>query len=194
MSKLLGTGLAAALIFIAGCTAAAPDFNGTLVDPPADPAPFELASATGTVSSSDLERDWMLLFFGYTNCPDVCPATMTVLKRAYDQLEEHEQEQVQVAMISVDPERDTPGRLASYTSAFDSSFIGMTGTQEQIEQLTSAYGIYYKPLESVTGDDNYYVDHTAAILLVDSQSRMRMVWSYGTPHEDIASDLQQILN
>lgn len=183
-----------ALLLFTGCLSPQPDYHGTYLDPPSDPVPFELASAAGPVSLSNFEGDWLMLFFGYTHCPDICPATMSILKRSVDQLDADQRTQVQVAMISVDPERDTPERLASYVSAFDQSFIGMTGTDEQIEQITSDYGIYYSRLDASEEDGYYDVDHTAAVLLLDPHSRMRMVWSYGTTAEDIASDLRHLVN
>lgn len=184
--------LVIAVLALAGCAPASQDFNGTFLDPPVDHVPFELTSAAGPVASSDFQGKWLAMFFGYTQCPDICPATMTTLKRAIDGLDEDQQEEVRVAMISVDPERDSPERLASYTSAFNPSFVGMTGSEAQLEQIANEYGIYYER-QAAADDGSYEVDHTAAVLLLDPQGRMRMVWSYGTSPEEITSDLQKLI-
>ncbi len=184
--------VAGVLLILAGCRPATHDYNGTYVDPPAEPKPFQLESAAGPVTLDDLKGDWAVLFFGYTHCPDICPATMSVMRHAMNRLDEDQQDRVRVMMVSVDPERDTPDRLASYTSAFNPDFMGVTGSLEQIAEITSDYGIYYKRLEDVA-DGSYDVDHTAALLLLDPDGRMRLVWSFGTSSEEIADDLRHIL-
>ncbi|MFW5955125.1 MAG: SCO family protein [Rhodothermales bacterium] len=169
-----------------------PQYHGLSLDPPLENDGFELISADGPVSADDFAGQYVALFFGYTNCPDVCPATLSVLRRALSQLDPDMAERVRVAFVSVDPERDTPARLVEYTSAFDDSFVGLTGTDEQISRVASSFGIYYGRAEGSDASD-YLVDHTASVLLLDPNGDTRMMWSYGTDAEQIAEDLRNLL-
>ena len=181
------------LVAASGCARSAPeDFNGTLIDPPLETEGFELASEEAAVSLADFEGKWTAVFFGYTNCPDICPATLSLMKRAVDQLDADEREHVEVAFVSVDPERDTPARAAEYARAFDPAFVGLTGTPEQIETVARAYGIHYARAEG-TDASGYLVDHTSAILLLDPDGSLRMIWSYGTTAGEIAEDLSRLI-
>lgn len=192
MLSRASTGSLFALLLLVGCLPSQHDYHGTYLDPPQPNEAFELQSIDGAVSSADLQGKWTALFFGYTHCPDVCPATMSILRQAIDKLDEAKQEQVQVAMISVDPERDTPERLASYVSAFNPSFIGLTGTTEQLDHLTSSIGIYHERTNE-TEDGRYDVDHTASVLLLDPEGGTRLIWSYGMSADAIADDLEHVL-
>lgn len=181
------------LLAVAGCRPTTPEeYNGTLIDPPLETDGFELTSEAETVTLADFEGKWTAVFFGYTNCPDICPATLQLMKRAVDQLEADQREHVEVAFVSVDPERDTPVRAAEYARAFDPGFIGLTGTPEQIETVARDYGIHYERAEG-TEASGYLVDHTSAILLLDPAGALRMIWSYGTTHDEIADDLQRLV-
>src|SRR5437868_4471584 len=130
-------------------------------DTPTLGGPFELINATTgqQVTDAAFRGKWLLIFFGYTHCPDVCPTTLSNMTEALKQLGPLAQ-QVQALFITVDPQRDTPQMLADYTAAFDSRIIGLTGSLEHIDSAASAYGMYYA--KRLAGDD-YYMDHTAAI-------------------------------
>jgi len=181
------------LIAASGCGPTSPEeYNGTLIDPPLETDGFELTSEAETVTLADFEGKWTAVFFGYTNCPDICPATLQLMKRAVDQLEADQREQVEVAFVSIDPERDTPVRAAEYARAFDPGFIGLTGTPEQIETVARDYGIHYERAEG-TDASGYLVDHTSAVLLLDPAGALRMIWSYGTTHNEIADDLRRLV-
>jgi protein SCO1/2 len=101
-------------------------------------------------------------------------------------------DKVQVTMITVDPERDTPELLAQYMAHFDARFIGLSGTAEQIAAAATPLGIYYERHEG-TAATGYLVDHTATVAVIDQNGYLRLVFPYGTPGEDIASDLAQLL-
>ena len=167
-------------------------FHGTVLQSP-QPAPdFELDAANGQkVSLKNFDGDLVMLYFGYTFCPDVCPATLGELANALDILG-NDATDVQVMMISVDPERDTPEILADYVTHFHPSFIGVTGTPEQIAQVAALYGIFYEAHEG-TAATGYLVDHTASVMVIDQDGHLKLVFPFGTPAEDIAEDLSHLL-
>ncbi len=167
-------------------------FTGTLLQSPAEAYDFSLTSHTGQrVGLSDFRGKLVLLYFGYTFCPDVCPATLSEVKGAMDILGEGAS-QVQTIMISVDPERDTPAMLADYMAHFDPSFLGLGGTPEQIAEIATFYGIYYAKNEGseATG---YLVDHTASLTVVDQDGHVKLIFPFGTTAEDIAVDLEYLI-
>ena len=168
-------------------------FHGTVLQSP-QPAPdFELTANHGqVVSLQDFEGKLVMLYFGYTFCPDVCPTTLSELGSALDLLGKQAKD-VQVVMISVDPERDTPEMLAEYVTHFDPSFLGVTGTAEEISQVATLYGIFFEAHEG-TDATGYLVDHTATVMVIDQAGHLKLVFPFGTPAEDIAEDLSHILN
>lgn len=166
-------------------------FHGTVVPSPEPVTDFTLTAHTGErVSLNDFRGKVVLLYFGYTYCPDICPTTLANLARVMDKLGRRSDE-VQVVMISVDPERDTPEKLAKYVTTFDPSFIGLTGSPAEIATVTTMMGIFYEK-ESGTIESGYLVNHTASILVIDQEGALRLVYSLDTPDEDIASDLRQL--
>jgi len=167
-------------------------FHGMVTQSP-QPAPdFTLTSHMGQpVSLSDFSGQLVLLYFGYATCPDVCPTTLAELHRARLALGKSA-DQVQVLMITVDPERDTVAVLADYIPHFDPTFIGLTGTPDQIAEVATYYGIFYERQESDSAL-GYLVDHTATVMLIDRQGYLRVVFPFGTSAEDIAADLAYML-
>mgnify|MGYP003574604574 CR=1 FL=1 len=168
-------------------------FHGTVLQS-SQPAPdFELTANHGQiVSLQDFEGKLVMLYFGYTFCPDVCPATLSELGGALDLLGKQAND-IQVIMISVDPERDTPEMLAEYVTHFDPSFLGVTGSMEEIARVAALYGIFFEAHEG-TEATGYLVDHTATVMVVDQDGHLKLVFPFGTPAEDIAEDLSHILN
>lgn len=167
-------------------------FYGTLLQSPSEAHDFTLTSHTGQrVSLGDYRGKLVLLYFGYTFCPDVCPATLSEVARAMEILGDQSDE-VQLIMISVDPDRDTPAKLAAYVSHFEPSFLGVTGTPEQIAKIATLYGIFYEKNEGsiATG---YLVDHTATITVVDQDGHVKLIFPFGTPAEAMADDLAYLL-
>ncbi|HBY07708.1 MAG TPA: SCO family protein [Chloroflexi bacterium] len=167
-------------------------FHGTVLQSP-QPAPdFELEAAHGQkVSLKNFQGKLVLLYFGYTFCPDVCPATLSELAKALDILGSQAQD-VQVIMISVDPGRDTPEMLAEYVAHFDPSFLGVTGTPEEIAQTAALYGIFYEAHEG-TAATGYLVDHTATVMVIDQKGHLKLIFPFGMPAEEIAADLAYLL-
>lgn len=167
-------------------------FHGTVLQSP-QPAPnFELET-TGqqTVSLKDFKGKLVLLYFGYTFCPDVCPATLAELSKAMDILGK-DASSVQVIMISVDPERDTPAMLADYVAHFHPGFMGVTSSPEAIAEIAALYGIFYEKHEG-TAATGYLVDHTATVMVVDREGHLKLVFPFGTPADEIAADLAFLL-
>src|SRR5512133_750959 len=120
-----------------------PMLNGAVIDPPKSMPDFTLSSSEGPVSLSDTRGKVTVLFFGFTNCLDVCPATMAKLSEALTKLGDKSGE-VQVVFISVDYKRDTPQTVGAYAAKFRPDFIGLTGSQAEIDSVTKDYGIFYQ--------------------------------------------------
>jgi protein SCO1/2 len=167
-------------------------FHGESVEPPAPVADFTLTGPDGkTLSLSDFRGKLVVLYFGYTSCPDVCPTTMAALAQAMRDLGA-KADGVQGIMVTVDPQRDTPDRLNSYVTAFDPRFIGLSGTPDQIAGAAKAFGVVYQ-VHPGSSAANYLVDHTATTTVLDKDGRIRLIWPYGTPPEEVAADLGQLL-
>jgi len=164
-----------------------PVLNGAVIDPPKPMPNFTLSSQNGPVNLTNMRGKMTVLFFGFTNCLDVCPATMAKLSEVLTRLGD-KSGQVQVVFISVDYKRDTPQTVGAYAAKFRPDFIGLTGSQAEIDQVTRDYGIYYK-LGEPDAKGNYEVEHTATLLALDKQGRLIMTWSPDQQPDEIASDL-----
>lgn len=167
-------------------------YHGTILQTPIPAYDFELQSNQGqTIQLSDFRGQLVVLYFGYTFCPDVCPATLFELAEALEILGP-DASQVQVIMVSVDPDRDTPERLAEYVRYFDPSFLGATGSPQQIQEVASQFGIFYEAHEG-SAASGYLVDHTASVLVIDKNGYLNLILPFGTEAADIAEDLEQLL-
>lgn len=140
-----------------------------------------------------LSGQWSFVFFGFTNCPDVCPTALFTLDQAIEAMGEiPDSERPRVIMISVDPARDTPEKLASFVPYFDPDFLGVTGDMPDIKRLTDSIGVAFAYTPRPGTGAGYTVDHTASIFLVDPDGRLTAIFS--TPHEApvIARDFERI--
>lgn len=166
---------------------------GTLLKPPRPITDLALVDHAGKpFDTARFKNRWTLLFFGFTNCPDVCPATLTVLAQVEKRLQDlPDSQRPQIALVSVDPERDTPEQLAKYVGFFSPNFIGVTGTPENIEAFTRAMTVPVAIHKLPNG--GYTVDHSAAIFLIDPDGAMHALFS--TPHDaaKIAADVRRIV-
>lgn len=169
------------------------NFRGTaFVEPFPLAADFELTNVNGdTFRLSDQRDKIVLLFFGYTSCPDVCPTTLAELNLALKQIPE-KADQVQVVFVSVDPERDTPQVVQAYASRFNSSFIGLSGSLDELEKIWQEYGVFREISESESAA-GVIINHTARVTLVDKDGNMRLSYGFGTPVDDIVHDLDLLL-
>lgn len=157
---------------------------------------FELVSHTGeTVTNADFAGRPMLIYFGFTYCPDVCPMSLQVMAQALLELDEAERAEFQPILISLDPERDTPEALAQYveTPVFPEGLTGLTGSAEQIATAARAYRVYYARAEQEGSVAEYLIDHSSLIYLMDRQGRFVEVFPHATPPERIAQALQRFL-
>lgn len=163
------------------------DLSGVMPD-----LQFSLISEDGeSVTEADYIGQPTLLFFGFTNCPDICPGTLASLARAIDQLQAKQQDNYQVLFVSVDPQRDTPQRLRDYTSAFGPQFIGLTGTQRQLEDLNKRMRATYGYGEAdETGF--YNVSHSSAVYGFDAEGKTRVLIKSELPVDRISADLSRL--
>ena len=123
------------------------------------------------VSMQELEGKWNLLFFGYTFCPDICPATLAELRQLRGKLPDEISQRMQPILVSVDPERDTPEQLKKYLDYFGAGFIGLTGPLDDIQTLANAVGVPFIPAD--TSKENYTVDHGGNLALIGPDGRLR---------------------
>jgi protein SCO1 len=168
-------------------------FRGTAYGEPYPRAPeFELIDSSGDIFRiSDQSGKIVLLFFGYTACPDVCPTTLAELNMALNAIPE-KADSVQVVFVSVDPERDTPQKVQEYVGRFNPSFIGLSGSQEELEKIWKDYGVFRETVQSNSAM-GYIVNHTARVTLIDSDGNLRLSYGFDTPVEDIVNDLELLL-
>ena len=155
--------------------------------------PFALISHKGEVTTdADLRGKHLLIFFGYTYCPDVCPTALQRLSLALDELGPLAA-QIQPIFISVDPKRDTPEALAAYVESFHPSILGLTGTPEQIAEVAKAYRAYYAKVEEGGDENSYLLDHSAYIYLMGPDGAYRSMFSHGTAPKELAESLRGYL-
>lgn len=169
-----------------------PEFHGMVMQSPKPVTNFTLTSGDGQeVSLRDFRDKVVLLYFGYTYCPDVCPATMVELATAMNSLGKQGQD-VQIIMISVDPLRDTPEVVDAYVKQFHPSFVGLTGTDDEIASVAIPLGIYYEAHEG-TPASGYLIDHTATVAVIDKAGYLRLIYPFDTAGEDIAQDMRYLI-
>jgi protein SCO1 len=153
---------------------------------------FQLPDADGRVRSlQDFRGKAVVVFFGYTQCPDVCPATMAEIAQA-KQILGADGARVQGVFITVDPERDTAQVLKAYVANFGPGFVALRGTPEQTAATARDFKVYYKKVEGRT-PGTYTMDHSAASFVYDPQGRLRLYTRYGTGPKALAGDLRQLL-
>jgi len=169
-----------------------PRWKGSFINPPAPMPDFLLQSGQGPVRLSDLRGKKVLLYFGYTGCPDVCPTTLGVLREALNALGS-QAEAFQVVFVSVDPGRDTPQLVSAYAARFSPSFLGVTGTVEEIAQVAPAFGVFYKLNPPDPKSGYYSVDHSASVLVLNEKGELMLTWPYGLTAPEVEDDLRALL-
>jgi protein SCO1/2 len=186
--------LIALVLFVAGgWWLRVPELHGVLLQSPRQADDFTLNASTGeALALSDLRGKFVLIYFGYTSCPDVCPTTLNDLKQMAATLGEQKMKDVQVVLISVDPQRDTPERLALYLNSFRPDFLGMTGNVEETQRIASQFGIYFEA-QPGTPESGYLVDHTSVVTVIDPDGYVRMIFAYGTTGKDMAADMAYLM-
>jgi len=156
---------------------------------------FILNSSAGPVSLQQFHGQVVLLFFGYTHCPDVCPTTLSNVADAMDLLSESEKLLVQPLFITVDPVRDTVKHLAEYVSFFHPKLIGLSGSEEQIKKAAELFSVqYFRDDWADAGKDNYYLNHTSYLFLINPDGEIVDLMSDHTTPQDIATSVRQYVS
>jgi len=185
-------GLLLASLFFAGCQPAPSPFKGTDIRHENFGRRLELTDHTGQRRSlEDFRGQVVVLFFGYTLCPDVCPTTLSDVAMAMQLLPPDQAKRVRALFVSVD-ERDTPETLARYVPYFHPEFIGLHGTPEEIAATAKEFRIVYRK-HFEAGSSDYLIDHNAGSYVIDTQGRLRLFLPFAQPPEDIAHDLALLL-
>jgi protein SCO1/2 len=189
--RLWKSALAAGLLALV-LAACGYEYRGAVLDPPKPLDDFTLEAADGgAFTLSDYRGQVVLVYFGYTYCPDVCPATMFQIARAVDALGDDASD-VQVVMVSVDPARDTADQLGRYVANFDRSFVGArTDDLALLDGVLAQFGAFYEIDD--TGGGDYLVSHTPAVFVIDREGGLRLIFTYGATGEDMAADLRHLL-
>lgn len=155
--------------------------------------PFSLVGTDGKpVTDRDFRGRYMLIFFGFTHCPDICPAELQVTAQALDQLGDKAKKVVPI-FITLDPERDTPEAMANYVKSFGPNFVGLTGSPEAIAAAAKAYRVSYAKVENKNSPGDYSVEHSALVYLMDPEGRYVTHFSYGLSADQMAEKLGKLL-
>jgi cytochrome oxidase Cu insertion factor (SCO1/SenC/PrrC family) len=155
--------------------------------------PFTMVNQKNeTVTDKSFLGKPMLLFFGFTYCPDICPTELQVMAAALDELGSAGAD-IQPIFVTIDPERDTPEVLANYVSNFGPRFIGLTGTPQQVTEMAGQYRIFYAKQDNPKDPKNYLMDHSAIIYLMGSDGKFLKHFSYSTDAKALAAGLKQVL-
>ncbi len=152
---------------------------------------FTLTDHNGKrVSEKDYAGKFMLVFFGFTHCPDVCPTELQVISAALDKLGD-KAKAIQPLFVTVDPERDNAEILGEYVSNFHDSIMGLTGTPEEIASVAKKYHVYYRRVDDKDDPEEYTMDHSAIVYLMDKSGKFLTHFAYGTKFEDMAGRLEK---
>lgn len=153
--------------------------NEALIFPDArDIKPFTLITADNQKFSLDNFKDhWTLVFFGFTHCASICPTTLSMISKTYSDLQ-REYPSLQVVLVSLDPDRDTPSVVTQYAQSYNSAFVGVTGKLEELRKLQSQLGIYSERTPNTT-DGNYQIEHTSSIMLINPKGQWAGMFKFG---------------
>jgi len=185
---IIAIGSAIALTLVGDYT-----FHGVVYENP-NPAPELnlISTQTQQFDLADQEGKIVLLFFGYTSCPDVCPSTLSDMKQVMNILGE-DSDMVQAVFVTVDPDRDTVEKLKSYMGLFHPTFVGLTGTEEQLIKVWGDYGVIREIDTSTQTAVGYLVNHSSRLYLIDQDGKLLITYGFGTLPEDIAKDVAYLL-
>jgi protein SCO1 len=167
-------------------------FNGVTLDPKVGIKDFTLTDQNGKPFNLGNQRDKIILiFFGYTHCPDICPVTLSDYGSIRAKLGD-KANKVQFVFITVDPERDTAARLKNYLEIFDPNIIGLTGERNELKSVWDSFFVYQEKVE-VGSASGYLVDHTSRIYMVDEKGNLFLTFHFGTTSEEMAADIIHLL-
>ncbi len=191
MRRALAAVIGLTLVVATSCTPYA--MRGTVRDPATAMPALTLSATDGNAFTFEaLRGKTTLVYFGFTSCPDLCPTTLVDLTQVKKKLG-RSAEKIAVVFITLDPERDTSAKIARYLELFDRSFIGLTGTSEQLTAARSAFGVTATRRELTNSAMGYTIDHSSFIYVVDGSGRWYEQFEHGMPVDDIVSDLRHLL-
>lgn len=183
--------LLAPLLALQGCGPSGPSFLNADITGADYGRELSLTDHNGKPRTlADFRGRIVVVFFGFTRCPDVCPTTLSEMKLVLDKLGE-DRKRVQVLFVTIDPERDTPELLAKYVPAFDPDFLGLYGDAAATAKAAKEFKVFYQKVPGST-PENYTMDHTAASYVIDTQGRLRLFSRHGKP-ENLVADLKTLL-
>lgn len=194
MSRAAKIALAAWIVVLVGFAGwIVVDWSRSDAGTPAIGGPFTLTDHNGrTVTEADFKGKPTLIYFGFTYCPDVCPTSLLLMQTAVEQLGEDAEQRVNMVLITVDPERDTPAVLKDYVGNFGPTMVGLTGTPEQIAAVAREFRVYYRKVESKDGAP-YLMDHSSIFYLLDKRGRFVRHFTHQSKAEDISAALRPLL-
>ena len=167
-------------------------FQGSLIEPSPPAIDFSLENADGnTYHLAERKGQVVLIFFGYANCPDVCPTTLAEFKAIHRELEE-DADKVDFIFITIDPERDTPEDIDRYVAAFNSDFIGLSGELEQLQNIWDGYWVFREKQETES-EAGYLMAHTSRVYAIDKAGKLRLTFPFGVSASSMQSDVERLL-
>jgi protein SCO1/2 len=186
-----GAGLAAMALALSGCTEQ-PAFSGIDITGADYAQGFSLTDHNGQARTlADFKGQAVVVFFGFTQCPDVCPSSLTELAQAKQLLGE-QGSRLQGLFISIDPERDTPAIMKEYMASFDPSFLALYAKPNELADLAKSFKVYYKKVDGPT-PTSYTMDHSAGSYVYDPQGRIRLYHRYASGAQALANDVKALL-
>ncbi len=196
MRKAMTLGLVTAVLaglMLTSCEQQSPSFRGTVLKPPVSAPDFTLTDQHGQPFRLSEQRGRVvLLYFGYTHCPGACPLTLSKWTHIREALGA-DAERVRFIFITVDPERDTSQRLQQHLATFNADFVGLTGTQVELESVYAAYGVFREKASRGAKGKGYLVNHNTSAFVIDPEGLWRLRHAAITPWEDIIHDVRQLL-
>jgi len=170
--------------------------TATVFPQPRAITPFQLTDTEGKpFTLENLKGHYSLIFFGFTHCPDLCPTTLAMLSQSYKTLENAKLKNLpQVIFISVDPEQDTPKKIKTYLSSFNSAFLGATGDKAQIDKLTQEMSVIYAKVAQAGDPGHYSIDHSGTLIIVNPEGQFYGVFTMPHDPQKIANDMKVLLN
>jgi protein SCO1 len=190
--RLLAIAVVSLGTLLAGCEPSKPAFNSVDITGANYARDFSLTDASGKKRSlGEFRGKVVAVFFGFAQCPDVCPTTLSDFAQIKEKLGA-DGERLQVIFITVDPQRDTPAVLGSYVASFDPSFVGLTGSVDEINATAREFKVFYQKVPGKT-EMSYTIDHTAGSYVFDRDGRVRLFVKHAAGVDAIAADLKQLL-
>jgi protein SCO1/2 len=168
-------------------------FSGSVIQssesaPSMDPLTYENGDP---VDLTDFRGEVLLVYFGYTHCPDLCPAMLSAVDQTVEALGD-DGDRVNAMMVTVDPERDTPQFLGEYVTHFNPRFRGVWGSVEDVRAVATNYGVHFE-LDEPDEDGNYFVAHTAKLMAIDTNGVLRLLYPVGVTAEELTADMRELL-